>query len=391
MFDLSSFVPATYQDPWNLSFAERLGRLKGGKLRVGYFYERPDSSTFRYRVYNMVRALEHSPNGVVGSFFHNEDYGYQEKFINELDVLVLGRVRYSGALDDMLCLARRRGIRILYDVDDLVFNTDYLPLLMDTLDMSRHDEGLLVHWFGYVSRMAAALKLTDGAITTNEFLAAKLRAHTGKPTWIVPNFLNEQQLKISDRIFEAKKQRHFRGDGKITIGYFSGSPSHNRDFGMVLSDLDTILGDYPQTEVVVAGYMDTKATLGKYGKRVRYFSMTDFITLQTRIGSTEINIAPLQDNCFTHCKSELKYFEAAVVGTVTIASPSYTFAGAIKDGVNAYLAKSYEWGAKMSQVIESYDALPDLIVKAREHAHDNYDWAKQWPAIEKAVTANIPS
>jgi len=35
----------------------------------------------------------------------------------------------------------------------------------------------------------------------------------------------------------------------------------------------------------------------------------------------EIVIAPLQENVFTNCKSELKYFEAAIVGTIPSYSP----------------------------------------------------------------------
>jgi hypothetical protein len=37
------------------------------------------------------------------------------------------------------------------------------------------------------------------------------------------------------------------------------------------------------------------------------------------IARTEVNIAPLLDNVLTNCKSELKYFEAAVADTITIA------------------------------------------------------------------------
>ena len=64
---------------------------------------------------------------------------------------------------------------------------------------------------------------------------------------------------------------------------------------------------------------------------------------------------------FTNCKSELKYFEAAVVGTVTIASPTFTFARAIDDGKNGFIANSYDWLRKITAVIDSYDQLSGLL------------------------------
>ena len=56
---------------------------------------------------------------------------------------------------------------------------------------------------------------------------------------------------------------------------------------------------------------------------------------------------PLQYNAFTNCKSELKYFEAAVVGTQTIASPMFTYARAIRHGENGYLAQAHQWADRI--------------------------------------------
>jgi glycosyltransferase involved in cell wall biosynthesis len=118
---------------------------------------------------------------------------------------------------------------------------------------------------------------------------------------------------------------------------------------------------------------------------MEFVPFQDFINLQSVIGSTEINIAPLQDNAFTNCKSELKYFEAAAVGTVTVASPTYTFARTIDHGSNGYLANSYEWFDELQEVIESIDQLKALSRRAREYARDKYGWFNQWRCIEGAL------
>jgi hypothetical protein len=99
-------------------------------------------------------------------------------------------------------------------------------------------------------------------------------------------------------------------------------------------------------------------------------------------------VAPLQDNAFTHCKSELKYFEAAAVGTVTVASPTHAFAKAIQDGRNGYLAKSFEWTPKLSGALTAIRGSSDnLRVNAREHVKKVYSPQAQQPHIEKILTS----
>ena len=50
--------PLTYAHPWELSFEQRYEMLMKRRKRVAYFYEVVDSTTFRYRVFNMAKALD---------------------------------------------------------------------------------------------------------------------------------------------------------------------------------------------------------------------------------------------------------------------------------------------------------------------------------------------
>ena len=58
-----------------------------------------------------------------------------------------------------------------------------------------------------------------------------------------------------------------------------------------------------------------------------------------------MNIAPLElGNAFCEAKSELKFFEAALVDVVTVASPTGPFRRAIRNGENGFLASNeIEW------------------------------------------------
>ena len=73
------------------------------------------------------------------------------------------------------------------------------------------------------------------------------------------------------------------------------------------------------------------------------------------------------------------------MGTVTIASPTYTFARTIDHRSNGYLANSYEWFDELQEVIESIDQLESLSKRTRDHVREKYGWFNQWKCIEEAL------
>ena len=75
------------------------------------------------------------------------------------------------------------------------------------------------------------------------------------------------------------------------------------------------------------------------------------------IAETDINLAPLEPgNPFCEAKSELKFFEAAIVGVPTIASATEPFAAAIEDGVSGLLATDTQgWRRALDLLVTSED------------------------------------
>jgi glycosyltransferase involved in cell wall biosynthesis len=84
--------------------------------------------------------------------------------------------------------------------------------------------------------------------------------------------------------------------------------------------------------------------------RIQTVPLVDFMELQRLMAQVDVNIAPLVNNGFTNCKSELKYFEAAIVDTITLATPTYTFANAIENGKNGFLCTPGQWFDTLEQI-----------------------------------------
>ena len=115
------------------------------------------------------------------------------------------------------------------------------------------------------------------------------------------------------------------------------------------------------------------AEFERFGERVIREPFVDFLDMQSLVGAVDLNIVPLQDNPFTWSKSELKYFEAALVETPTLASVTPVFTQAIRPGKTGFLAQSTQWLERFREI----NALgPEgrlaVGVAAREHVGDEY-------------------
>ena len=375
-----------YLAPWLADYSERIKMLSLKERRVAYFYEAPDTSTFRYRVYNMVQTIQSLSTEISASYFFLSDLVNLSEILALADTLVICRARYSSQINYLITSARAKNIKVIFDIDDFVFDTAYTQLILNTLDQDIfHPHAAWDHWFASIGRLGATLRLCDSAITTNGFLAAQIEKWTGRPTKVIPNYLNKEQIEISENLYTQKIQSSFQRDDSFCIGYFSGTPTHNKDFEIAADAISYVLKSRPNVVLRIVGFIDLKGEIKNYSSQIEFFPLQDFLNLQQLIAQTEVNIVPLQDNVFTNCKSELKFFEAAISGTLTVASPTFTYSESIRDGQNGYLSCSYEWADKINYVIDNFKLYPEIAVQAHQDTLDSFAWYNQLKVIESGL------
>lgn len=379
-----NLTPVPYTDPWASTYQEQIRQLAGTgqPLRVAYYYDETNNSSFRYRVYNMIQAIRSLDLPIAAGYFVFQDLKHIDTILSLANALVICRSQYSPSLAHAIALAHQRGIRVFFDVDDLVFDTRFAHLIMDTLAQP-YDEERLDYWFALLARHGETARLCDAGITTNPYLATRLQAFLNKPVHVIPNFANREQLAISEQIFQQKLANNFQRGPNLHIGYFSGTPSHTKDFAIITETLAHLLRQFPFVRVRLAGYIDLPPVLQPYQQRVEYIPFTDFINLQRYVGETEINVVPLQDNEFTNGKSQLKYFEAALAGTLTVATPTATYGQSIQHGVNGYLAYAFQWADVLTELITNFAATPAVIQQARQRALAEFTWHAQADALRQ--------
>ena len=379
-----------YVDPWKTSYEDRIRQLCAQPRRIAYFYEYPDSSTFRYRAFNPGLTLAANPScGVSAAWFDHRDLCNDDSFIDAADTLVICRTRYNAAVAQMISRARAIGIPVLFDSDDLCFDTARLHLLVDSLNLNQRDEAVWNDWFALIGRNGAVLQLCDGFVTTNEYLAKCAKEYRPQlRTAIMPNYLNPQQQALSEELYDTKRENRWARDNRIHVGYFSGTLTHTHDFAVAAPAIYRLMKADPRIILRVVGLFDPPRGFEDYQNRIELVPLQDFVNLQRFIAEVEINIAPLQDNVFTNCKSELKFFEAAICGTLTLASPTFAFGKAIEHGKTGFLVAPLNWDEALRQAVElvehksSYEA---IVGAAFEFAKVEYGWDNRSSTIVRAV------
>jgi glycosyltransferase involved in cell wall biosynthesis len=328
----------------------------------------------------MVEALNAAPEcGVGAAWFTETELDEIAHLVPDLDAIVIVRYPYNAALGRLIDRARRHDVPMVFDCDDLVFDIDFAPQIMETLGKDPEDVREWDVWFAYLGRLEASLRHCGSAITTTD----PLREHLGRRTppervHVVPNFMNRLQQEFSARLLDAKQRSGWARTDGTTVGYFSGTPTHARDFAMVVPALARLLADRPDVTLRVVGFLDHSAdALAGYGDQIEVVPFLDFVALQREIAEVEINIAPLTHSVFNDCKSELKFFEAAAVGTWSLASPTPAFVGAIDDGKTGRLPRAHEWDDALADAVElaeDTEAYSAHAMLAAEHAHRGYAW-----------------
>ena len=382
-----------YDPPWEREgLDDRLAALHGDRPRIAWLYEKPDTSTYRYRVYNMVEGLRADRRQrASAAWFELADVPALMQRLPEIDTLVVARVRYDHVVARLIAAARAHGVRVLFDCDDLVFDTRYVHLVLDTLAQDAAHPGAWDWWFAYMGRIEATARLCDGGIATNDYLAERMREVVPGPVAIVPNFLNRRQQEVSDDLLTRKRMRRFVADGPVTIGYFSGTPSHNHDFAIVVGALCRLLERDPDVHFRIVGFMVDIGALASFGHRVERLPLHDWVNLQRLIAEVEVNIAPLQENVFTNCKSELKFFEAAAVGTWTVATPTTTFAAAMEGEGAGRLCRAHDWDAALEEAVALARTPQRYAAAAETNAdavRDRYGWNQFADSIVEATLAH---
>ncbi len=192
--------------------------------------------------------------------------------------------------------------------------------------------------------------------------------------------MNREQIAASEVYIRNKTRK----DKNFVIGYFPGTKTHREDLKLALPQILEFLKKHDDAILRIVGFMtlDKDAKEMEIQGKIQFLPFTDFRRLQKLMAEVDVNIAPLIASDYTNCKSELKFFEAAIVETTVLASPSYAFSQAIQDGVNGFLVQPEEWYDKLEYLYTHPDENKKIAMAAKKYALKHYFGAEFLREIE---------
>ena len=298
---------------------------------------------YRYRILHQIEQLNAGFLDCYEIYYEN----FNPLIISDFRVIIFYRCPWTDNIGKAINLAKNLKKKVLFDIDDLVFDTKYTDLVpyLQTISVNEkklYDEG--------VFRMKKTLEHCEGAITSTEVLAKELKKYMPK-VFINRNVASVEMFKLSEIALKKKLKKKKTKD--IIIGYFSGSITHNDDIEMIMPALIKILQEFKNVKLLFLGEIRLNETFKNYYSQIIRRPFIKWNKLPEFISKADINIAPLKKNIFNEAKSENKWTEAALVKVPTVASNFGAFKKIIINGTTGFLCNTIEdWYLSLKKLIE---------------------------------------
>ncbi len=288
------------------------------------------------------------------------------------DAVYVCRIPAVYTVCKLMAYARHLHIPVIYDIDDYLFDERYFPAPLETyagtIDAALHTHLTLDNpFFEY------ALKLADYITCSTPPLAEKITAVVGrgKPVAVHPNLL-------SPKLYQTAQQGGHPGKngGSIEIFYGSATKAHKQVIYEVFGPaLRHILQHFPEVKFTAFGYFQLPAELEPYADRIEFREPTTHRSFYLKqLSHADINIAALEPDPFTDCKSEIKWLEAAVYGIPSVVTPTATYRAAMTPDQHVlFAADSQEWQRQLVRLIESPELRRRIGDNARRHALEHFN------------------
>ena len=249
------------------------------------------------------------------------DVGQREydEVLREADLFVIQRMELVPDLADLIEELNRRGIIVVYDIDD------DLPHLDPASRQATLNPG------NYAPRIESCIRACQCVQCATEELAGSLAG-------IHPEVaVLENQLDHVPPLVENPVQRQV-----TVVGYAAGS-DHGHDWPLVRDAYNRALAELArrgrEIETWIVGDQGIFDSVASARKRLLPLLPRD--EYMKFLGAIDISIMPLKESAFNRSKSDIKYLESAAMGTPVLGS-DLVYGRTISDGETGLVFRSAE-------------------------------------------------
>ncbi len=248
-----------------------------------------------------------------------------------------------------------------------------------------HPDRLKLYYAKSQVPILTAMIQAKALTVSTPYLANLLRVYNSN-IYVLPNYLDDSLWRFNS--FKPQTGQ------KIRI-LFIGGITHVPDLEMILPSIHRLAAKYPdQLELVFYGAnLDVgfaeNLPVSVTNINAETYVYSDFVNIALA-QVADIAIAPLEDNDFNRCKSNIKYLEYSAMGLPGVYSNVVPYSSVIENGVNGFLASTTDdWLDAISKLIESPQLRQQIVNTAQEDVRKNWlisDHAYKWIETYNAIT-----
>ncbi|RKH68602.1 class I SAM-dependent methyltransferase [Corallococcus aberystwythensis] len=286
-------------------------------------------------------------------------------------LVIYYRVPAFPGVEELLAETKRLGLPHFFDVDDLIFDVEEYQKNTNVQRLPPDERELLLNGAKLYRK---ALSLCEHAIASTSTIAEQMaRVITGK-VYVVENCLDDGILELA-REMEARPP--VVDLETVTIGYGSGTRTHDADFAIAADAILAVMARHPNVRLAIHGFLELPEGFERFSDRVFRVPFLDADDYLRALASWQISIAPLEQTVFNDAKSNIKFIEASIFRVPAVCSGAGPFREIIDHGRNGFIATTREeWETALSALVE--DA--SLRKRLGEEAHRSVT-ARYHPAV----------
>jgi GT2 family glycosyltransferase/glycosyltransferase involved in cell wall biosynthesis len=267
---------------------------------------------------------------------------------------------------------RDLGIRVVYEVDDLLLESRAVSSRMDPERAVRMRQ---------VSTYLA--ERSDAVVVSSEPLAERYR-ELNERLWVVPNALDPSMWGLNDG---DGARWAATGEGPVRIG-FMGTFSHRADLDILTPVVERLAREYGPAVAfeLLGGHRDDAHPFRRVAlpKDQSYPSFVPWFRAHAK---WDIGLIPLVDDDFNRAKSYIKWLEYSAQGIASVCSDIEPYQQVVRNGENGLLVPNDPdaWYRALKALIDDPQRRRTMARRAFDDVKANHTLASTAPAIANVL------
>jgi glycosyltransferase involved in cell wall biosynthesis len=323
-----------------------------------------------FRTYGLASALREL--GISTLIFDVEDVPYLRHITASACFFV--RVACDAAVESLVGRLRDKKVPVICDFDDLVFRPSLISKIDGVRFLPREQQEAYARGMTSYRKMLEFADLVSVTTPWLEQEATRFNRQVAR----LSNFPLEDARRAASQAAKRAPDSHF------VVGYYSGTLTHQADLKTASKGIARFLQKHPEAIFRIVGMVDL-SEFPEFERlpNVLKVGLMPYADMIRDMAGCDVVIAPLQvGDAFCESKSELKFFDAALVGVPVIASPTTAFKGTVESEVNGVLAQDHdEWCNALERLRASATYRSELARKAMDTVTRRYSFRAQADAV----------